>query len=152
MPKFQMKIEDLSLAVNQIKVDLKERLSSFFQETDHGFTLENYEYITETLENEQIAKIYRQLGPFDYYQDSIPGMSLEDITGGSIPSEQRSIVEKFDKRKSGAMFRGEVNSATGKPDGKGIKVYPNGSIYEGYFNEGQCHGLGRGVTSKGEVF
>jgi hypothetical protein len=79
-------------------------------------------------------------------------MSLEDLTGGSITNEQRSIVERFDKRKSGAMYRGEVNQNTGKPDGKGIKVYPNGSIYEGYFNEGQCHGLGRGVTSKGEVF
>jgi hypothetical protein len=50
------------------------------------------------------------------------------------------------------MYRGEINHTTGKPDGKGIKVYPNGSIYEGYFSEGQCHGLGRGVTSKGEVF
>ena len=80
-----MKIEDISLAINQIKVDIKERLSSFFQETDHVFTIENYEYITETLENESIAKIYRQLGPFDYYQDSIPGLSLEDVTGGSIP-------------------------------------------------------------------
>lgn len=63
-------------------------------------------------------------------------MSVEDLTGGSITNEQRSIVERFDKRKSGAMYRGEINQNTGKPDGKGIKVYPNGSIYEGYFNEG----------------
>ncbi len=152
MPKYQMKIEDMSLAINQIKVDIKERLSSFFVETDHNFTLENYDYITKTLENDSIARIYRQLGPFDYYQDSVPGVILEDLTGGSIPNEQRSIVERFDKRKSGAMYRGEINHTTGKPDGKGIKIYPNGSIYEGYFSEGQCHGLGRGVTSKGEVF
>lgn len=105
-------------------------------ETDHNFTLENYEYITKTLENDSISRIYRKLGPFDYYQDSIPGMSLEELTGGSITNEQRSIVEHFDKRKSGAMYRGEINQNTGKPDGKGIKVYPNGSIYEGYFSEG----------------
>jgi len=41
---------------------------------------------------------------------------------------------------------------TNKPDGKGIKIFPNGSIYEGTFSEGMTHGLGRGVTSKGEVF
>ena len=84
MPKYQMKIEDMSLAINQIKVDIKERLSSFFIETDHSFSLENYDYITNTLENDQIGKIYRQLGPFDFYQDSVPGMSLEEITGSSI--------------------------------------------------------------------
>jgi hypothetical protein len=28
-------------------------------ETDHNFTLENYEYITKTLENDSISRIYR---------------------------------------------------------------------------------------------
>jgi hypothetical protein len=36
-------------------------------------------------------------------------MSLEELNGGSITNEQRSIVERFDKRKSGAMYRGEIN-------------------------------------------
>jgi hypothetical protein len=27
MPKYQMKVEDMNLAINQIKVDIKERLS-----------------------------------------------------------------------------------------------------------------------------
>lgn len=67
MPKYQMKIEDMALAINQIKVDIKERLGQFFVETDHSFTLENYDYITKTLENDSIARIYKQLGPFDYY-------------------------------------------------------------------------------------
>jgi hypothetical protein len=61
-------------------------------------------------------------------------------------------MDRFDKRKSGTQFRGEINQATGKADGKGIKIFANGSIYEGYFSEGQTHGFGRGVTSKGEVF
>ena len=82
-----MKIEDMSLAINQIKVDIKERLSSFFVETDHNFSLENYDYITKTLENDSISKIYRQLGPFDFYQDSVPGVILEDLTGGSAQNE-----------------------------------------------------------------
>lgn len=53
--------------MNQIKVDIKERLNSFFTETDHSFALTNYEYVTKTQTNEAIAKIYKQLGPFDFY-------------------------------------------------------------------------------------
>jgi len=45
-----------------------------------------------------------------------------------------------------------VNQASGKPEGKGIKIYPNGSVYEGYFADGHTHGSGRGVTSRGDVF
>ena len=62
------------------------------------------------------------------------------------------MMEKFDKRKSGAVFKGEISQASLKPEGKGIKIFPNGSIYEGYFSEGHTHGIGRGVTSRGEVY
>ena len=62
------------------------------------------------------------------------------------------MIERFDKRKSGTQFRGEINQASGKPDGKGIIFFANGSIYEGFFSEGQTHGFGRGVTSNGGVF
>ena len=62
------------------------------------------------------------------------------------------MQEKFDKRKSGAMYRGEFNSITGKPDGRGFKIFPNGSVYEGFFAEGHTEGQGRGVTSRGEVY
>lgn len=67
MPKYQLNIGDWDLAVNQIKVDVRERLNGFFTETDHSFALQNYEYVTKTLDNELVAKIYKQLGPFDFY-------------------------------------------------------------------------------------
>ena len=51
-----MKIEDMALAINQIKVDIKERLGQYFVETDHNFALENYDYITKNLENDSISK------------------------------------------------------------------------------------------------
>ena len=41
---------------------------------------------------------------------------------------------------------------SGKPDGIGFKVYPNNSMFEGYFDGGQIHGMGRGITSRGEVY
>ena len=107
MPKYQMKVNDMSLAINQIKVDIKERLSSFFQETDHTFSLENYDYILKSHNNEYVAKIYKQLGPFDYYQDGAR-TELDDPTSGG-PTDQKNFVDRFDKRKSGTVFRGELN-------------------------------------------
>ncbi len=49
------------------------------------------------------------------------------------------------------MFRGQTN-ASDKPDGYGFKVYPNNSIFEGYFTEGQVNIWGRGITARGEVY
>jgi hypothetical protein len=63
--------------------------------------------------NEEISKIYKQLGPFDFYNGHIEDES----------AEEKTMSYKFDKRKSGAMYRGEVGSQTGKPDGKGFKVF-----------------------------
>ena len=50
------------------------------------------------------------------------------------------------------MYRGQINEQSNKPDGFGFKVYPNNSIFEGFFAEGQINGWGRGITPKGEVY
>ena len=58
-------------------------------------------------------------------------------------------------RRSGAKYRGEVLMSNRRPEGKGIKVFQSHkgtSLYEGYFNDGMCHGIGRGITSKGEIY
>lgn len=51
MPKYQLAVDDMSLAINQIKVDLKERINSFMRETNHSFALENYDYLVNLHEN-----------------------------------------------------------------------------------------------------
>lgn len=102
MPKYQMRVDDSALAVNQIKVDIKERLNSFFIETDHHFALDNYEYVTKTLNNDMIMKIYKQLGPFDFFQEPAKLDATDELS-------EKSMQERFDKRRSGAMFRGELN-------------------------------------------
>lgn len=140
-----MKIDDLQQAINQIKIDIKERLHHYFSPTDHSFALQNYEYLTKTLENKAIVKIYKQLGPFDFYQN---GFKVESDEA----SDMKAMQEKYEKRRSGAMFRGEISQTSGKPEGRGIKIFPNGSIFEGYFSDGHTHGIGRGVTSRGEVY
>ena len=39
------------------------------------------------------------------------------------------------------MYEGEVDSK-GRPDGRGIALYPNGSLYVGYFARGRRSGKG----------
>ena len=56
------------------------------------------------------------------------------------------------KRRSGAEFRGEINQDSKRPDGMGIKIFGGTSLYEGFYADGVCSGLGRGITSKGEVY
>lgn len=100
-----MRVEDMQLAMNQIKVDIKERLNGFFYETDHSFALDNYEFVTKTLNNNEIIKIYKQLGPFDFYSEGAkPHTEIEES------SESKAYSDRFDKRKSGAMYRGEICS------------------------------------------
>lgn len=67
-------------------------------------------------------------------------------------AEEKIMKDKFEIRRSGANYRGEFGAETGKPDGVGLKIYPNGSIYEGFFSDGHTNGKGRGISSKGEVY
>ena len=45
--------------MNQIKVDIRERVHALIKETNHAFALENYEYLQKVHLNESIAKIYK---------------------------------------------------------------------------------------------
>ena len=60
--------------------------------------------------------------------------------------------EDFVKRRSGAEYRGEILEENYRPDGKGFKIFDGKSLYEGFFSNGMCHGIGRGINSKGEVY
>jgi len=53
------------------------------------------------------------LGPFDFYSQ---GGIDEDV-------EEKSMIDKFESRRSGTQFRGEIGSQSGKADGRGFKVF-----------------------------
>lgn len=93
--------------------------------------------------NESIAKIYKNLGPFNFFLQKAENEELADT---------KTMIKNFEKRKTGTLFRGEINSQSEKPDGKGFKIFQNGSMYEGYFQDGKTHGIGRGISSKGDTY
>ena len=155
-PSFELKIPDLKDETKKIQEDLKAKLDSYMKPVDNSFALECFKYATEEMGNEQIARIYSLLGPFDYslWRDE----ALEDEDQPYLSDEEedkeerRMPQEHFEKRRSGAMYRGEVLSTNRRPDGKGFKVFNGASVYEGTFHEGACHGIGRGITARGEVY
>lgn len=50
------------------------------------------------------------------------------------------------------MYKGQIEQAKSRPDGRGIKIYNQNALYEGYWVDGKAHGFGRGINSKGEVY
>lgn len=153
-PKYGVKIVDLSDVKSKLRDFIKNKLASYIEEIDNRFSLENYDYVQNELGNMRIAEIYNQLGPFNYsaYKEEKEGDEDDDRSQGSQENNERVPQYDFIKRKSGAMYRGEVLQHNNRPDGKGFKVFDGQSLYEGFFVDGKCHGYGRGISSKGEVY
>ena len=98
LPQSRVIEHDLPKIQMQIKVDLKERLSSFIERIDHSFALENYKFVVNGLENEKIKDIYKKLGPFDHWENRDPDESEADA--------QRNLRLDFEERRSGTRYRG----------------------------------------------
>ena len=56
----------------------------------------------------------------------------------SSEDERRMPTEGYEKRKSGALYKGDLNTTNKRPDGRGIKIHNKSSLYDGYFLDGQC--------------
>ena len=152
--------EDIAAQKEKLQTDLKEKLEQLVIPVDNNFALSNFQYVSQDLGNAKIADIYQMLGPFDYSQYTMeddgnsdgPDFTQQSMSGASFFMEKRFMQDEFQERKSGARYRGEVHSESYRPDGKGFKVFQGKSLYEGYFSDGMCHGVGRGITSKGDMY
>ena len=136
-------MKDKKRALNDIMVDLRERLAGYIIKLNHSFALSNYDYVVQNISDKTVRDIYKVLGPFDHYSHHEADDDMDT---------QRILKLEFEARKSGAQYRGQISQESLKPDGIGFKVYPNNSIFEGFFEEGQINGYGRGITSRGEVY
>ena len=143
LPETQVIMKDEKRAEKDIMVDLRERLNGFIVKLDHKFALTNYDYVMQNIKDKTVKDIYRTLGPFDHYAH----VDVDDDM-----DTQRFFKMDFEQRRSGAMFRGQYNIDSMKPDGFGLKVYANNAMFEGFFEEGRINGFGRGITSRGEVY
>ena len=110
---------------------------------DHDFGLKNYKYVIDYVKDDRVKEIYRTLGPFDHFEHYNKDDNIET---------DRGMNWDFHTRKSRALYRGQTNIDSHRPDGMGIKIFPNNSVFEGHFDDGKINGWGRGITSRGEIY
>jgi hypothetical protein len=79
-------------------------------------------------------KLRNKLGSYDFEDDRF---DYENLSTTKMDNE--------------AFYQGEKNSDN-QPDGKGVMVYSDGTIYEGEFVEGMCEGRGRLIHASGDVY
>ena len=149
LPKTKLMATEIETVKNKIKVEVRDRIKGLIKDVDHSFAIKNYQEILNKInENksmpEGVRLAYKRLGPFDHYEHVNEEVAEDE--------NQRIVVFNWETRPSGAMHKGQVNAASGKADGWGLKIWPNGSMYEGRFEAGQISGYGRGITVKGEIY
>ena len=81
-----------------------------------------------------------QLGDFQYDDDNFE-RSLGD-------REQRPMVVL----ENGARYEGEWLLGSQVRQGRGIQVWPDGSMYEGYWQDNKANGKGRLIHADGDVY
>ena len=83
-----------------------------------------------------VMKVRNELEPFKY----------ESYTP---PATKRTTKPK-QKLENGIEYEGEWDDA-GKKDGRGVQVWADGSIYEGYWRNGMANGKGRLIHADGDI-
>ena len=73
---------------------------------------------------------------------------------GPFDNGNKSVDPKLtDKRinRNDGIYEGQVN-AKGEIEGRGIRIWSNGAIYEGFCHSGRRNGRGRYIFSNGEMY
>ena len=86
--------------------------------------------------SKKIRKAYEQLKPFNY--SPIPFAEFY----------KRTFVP-LSKTQNGDWYEGQWSEITGKRDGFGYCIYEDGSLYEGYWQDGVQQGHGRIILHNG---
>lgn len=78
------------------------------------------------------------MGPYDY------GTIFDD----GVSRERRPMVVLENKTK----YEGFWNTKTNERDGMGVLIWPDGSIYEGYWKNNKANGKGRLIHADKDVY
>ena len=97
----------------------------------------------EEYRNARVKEIEKKLGRFDYSlaRPSSPRVDNE-------PLEERDVMMIDNNSK----YKGQWSTRTGLRHGRGVQVWPDGSIYEGYWKHDKAEGRGRLIHSDGDVY
>ena len=106
-----------------------------------GYTYNEDGEIQQDYDNEKVKQIREELGEFDYD---------EETNHGEYPIEYRPLVElENHARYEGEWIKGkDINTR----QGKGRQIWPDGSMYEGWWKDNKANGKGRLIHADGDVY
>ena len=88
--------------------------------------------------NPEVSALLKKLGPYDYGTPENDG----------IKREKRPMILLENKTK----YEGEWNKKTNERDGMGVLIWPDGSIYEGFWSNNKANGKGRLIHADRDVY
>jgi hypothetical protein len=89
-------------------------------------------------ENQDVQVIRQQLGDFDFGDEETPH--------GQREWKQETLLE------NGAKYEGEWLLGNEVRQGKGKQIWPDGSLYEGWWVDNKANGKGRLIHADGDIY
>lgn len=97
---------------------------------DEAFNDQSDDLLPCKLSNDVVRGIRDEIGPFDYSK-------------GTYHDSRKREMREAVQLENECMYRGEWSVGENpRRDGKGAMIWPDGSLYEGFWKEGKAHGRG----------
>jgi len=90
----------------------------------------------------EVMRIREESGPFNYEGE------CPDESGNAQQREKRPLTNIDNE----AKYQGEWLSNTDTRDGRGFQIWPDGSLYEGFWSNNKANGRGRLIHADGDVY
>lgn len=72
--------------------------------------------------------------------------SRGSINERELETRDEAMMDNF------AKYTGQWRIGTMIREGKGVQIWPDGSIYEGWWRENKAHGRGRIIHANGDIY
>ena len=113
--------------------------SQYRQGFYHPQNVDNNGELIYNYDNPDVINIREQLGDFDFG---------ENPSGLNNRREERQMMQL----ENAARYQGEWILGTNIREGKGIQVWPDGSLYEGWWKDNKANGKGRLIHADGDIY
>jgi hypothetical protein len=90
-----------------------------------------------------VKKLFEKFGPFRYRKADWNKLKL---------NKKDLETSKLVKYRNGSRYYGQLRKGSEIKEGRGIMVYTDGSLYEGFWKNNQQHGKGRMVYSADAIY
>ena len=105
-----------------------------------GDNMNNSGSLQNNYDNPNVLEQRNDLGPFNYDDKAY------EVTLGNVEDRPEEMLE------NAAKYKGEWLLGSNIRQGRGMQVWPDGSMYEGYWRENKANGNGRLIHADGDVY